>query len=75
MRLSSIWSSFSKKDVEQQFYKNPKFLYQVSFETVSFEIVVRYYKVSDNNRSEVKKDDIPQPTFSAMLQSDCWELV
>ncbi|MBQ8708332.1 MAG: hypothetical protein IJ523_09625 [Succinivibrionaceae bacterium] len=73
MRISSIWSGFSSRDAEQKFYRNPKFKYQVSFETSGWNIIVKYYKSAENGPVEVKKDDIPQAVFSAMLQSEDWE--
>ncbi len=72
MRLSSVWSDFSKRDVEQSFFTNSNFGYQVSFETNDYDVKVRYFKINGANLTEVKKDDIPQTVFSAMLQNDNW---
>ena len=54
-------------------YSNPKFDYFVSYETQDFNIIVKYYKKADNTHILITKDNIPQSTFSAMLQNDCWE--
>ena len=73
MKLSEIWSLYSKKDVPEKMYSNPKFDYFVSYENQDFNIIVKYYKKADNTHILITKDNIPQSTFSAMLQNDCWE--
>ncbi len=73
MKISAIWSLFSSKNVANKRFKNPYFNFLVEFETRDFEIKNRYYKKNnDNSFTEVSKYDIPQPQFSAMLQSDDW---
>ena len=72
MRISAIWSLFSSKDVTAKKYENPDFNYLVEFETKDFDVKNRYYKTSNSGISEISKYDIPQPQFSAMLQSEKW---
>ncbi len=73
MRLSAVWNSFSQRDAERRYYANPDFQYRVSFETAAFQICVRYYQQKNGEEQEIRKDDIPQTVFSAMLQSENWE--
>lgn len=73
MRLSEIWSLFSKKELPAKIFTNAKFEYYVSYETHDYKIIIKYFKVANQQSIEITKDNIPQPIFSAMLQNDEWQ--
>lgn len=72
MRISAIWSLFSKKNSDVKIFQNPNFNYLVGFSSENYEITNNYYQLVNNELVEIVKYDIPQQKFSAMLQSDKW---
>lgn len=74
MRISNIWSSFTKENTSPVFFKNSKFEYKLSFQTNDFVVSIKFYYLDEKcGQVEIKRENIPQSTFSAMLQDDCWE--